>query len=210
MNIRYGKLTILKEVEKLILPCGQKNRAFLCRCDCGKEKVIRMVHLTNGRILTCGCLGKEIYGESKSKIYKLWNSIKTRCKENYFESEFYYKKGIRVCDLWLNSFQEFKKFALSNGYKEGLTIDRIDSNGNYEPNNVRFVTPKENCNNRKNTYMVIYNGESISLQILLEKLKYKGNITTIYARLKRGYSIENALSKPIGKNYIGRLNKQIS
>ena len=74
MNTKYGRLTVIKEVDKLILPCGQTNRAFLCKCDCGQEKVVRMLHLVRGRTLSCGCNGKDVYGAStKSKIYIVWN-----------------------------------------------------------------------------------------------------------------------------------------
>lgn len=204
MKEKFGLLTIIREVDRLRLPCGQTNRAYLCKCECGKEIVIRKSHLFSGRTKTCGCFGKTIRGESSSAVYKVWNSIKTRTKPNYFQSKNYYDKGIRVCDEWLNSFQEFKKFALENGFKKGLTIDRIDSNGNYEPSNVRFVTPKINCNNRKNTFMVEYNGEKHSLQLLHDELKIKIPYATIYTRILRGYTFNEAISKPIGNNYKGR------
>jgi hypothetical protein len=205
MNEKFGLLTIVKEVERLRLPCGQTNRAFLCKCDCGNEAVVRKSHLFNGRTTSCGCRGKGINGECLTPIYKVWNSIKTRTKPNYFKSKDYYDKGVRVCDEWLNSYQEFKKFALANGFKKGLTIDRIDSNGNYEPSNVRFVTPKVNCNNRGNTFMVEYQGKKHSLRLLHEELKLKIPIATIYTRIvKGGYTFEEAITKPIGNNYKGR------
>lgn len=204
MKDKYNNLTVIKEVEKFVLPSGQTNRAFLCRCDCGKEKVVRMLHLVNYRVKTCGCQNKDVFGESNSKIYKIWNSIKTRCKPNYFESKNYYDKGIRVCDEWLNSYQAFKEFCLNNGFKCDLTIDRINSNGNYEPNNVRFVTQKVNCNNRSNTIMVNYKNELISLRLLVEKYQIQTSASTIIARLKRGYDIEKAINAPIKNNYKNR------
>lgn len=201
---KINSLTVIKEVERKKLPCGQFNRAFLCRCDCGKEKEVRLLHLNRGSIKTCGCIGKDVYGESTTEIYKIWNSIKTRTKENYFERKHYFDKNIKVCDEWKNSFQLFKKFAIDNGYKKGLTIDRIDSNKNYEPNNVRFVSAKINANNKSNTFMVVFNGENQSLQLLIDNLNLKIKPFTVYSRIKRGYTVEDALYKPIKNNYAGR------
>lgn len=201
---KINNLTVIKEIERKKLPCGQYNRAFLCKCDCGNETEVRLLHLNRGSIKTCGCAGKDVKGESYSEIYKIYNSIRTRTKENYFERKHYFDKGIKVCEEWKNSFQTFKKFAIENGYKKGLTIDRINSNGNYEPNNVRFVTQKVNANNRHNTFMVEHNGQKKSLRLLVDELGVKIKFDTIYARIKRGYSFEEAVNIPIKNNYSGR------
>jgi len=205
INKRYGHLVVISESEKVYLPCGQPNRVFLCKCDCGREKNIRMVHLTNYRTTTCGCMNKDVFGECKTPLYIVWNSIKTRTKKNHHEHKNYFDRGIRVCDEWANSFQSFKAYATLQGFKKGLTIDRINNDKGYEPGNIRFVPSYVNVNNRRNTCMVEYNGKSISLQLALRQINYKENFTTIYARIKRGYSFEDAIKIPIKNNYKGRI-----
>lgn len=189
-------LTIIKQVPDITLPCGQKNKAFLCRCDCGKEKVIRKVHLFRNRIKSCGCYGKDVNGESKTKLYTVWNSIKTRCKPNHHEKHIYYDRGISVCEEWKNSFQSFKSWALKNGYDEKLQIDRIDNFLGYTPDNCRFVDSKTNCNNRRNTFYVNYDGKKESLRMLLDRIKSENGFYTVYNRIKRGWDHYEAIHTP--------------
>lgn len=196
---KYGMLTIIEKVPDIVLPCGQKNKAFLCRCDCGREKVIRKLHLFRGRIKSCGCLGKDVYGESNTKLYTVWNSIRTRCKPNHHEKHIYYDRGIAVCKEWLDSFQTFKSWAIENGYKHGLQIDRIDNYLGYSPENCRFVDSKTNCNNRRNTTYVQYEGKKESLRMLVDRLKIEVEFATIYGRIKRGWDPYKAIHTPARK-----------
>lgn len=196
---KYGMLTIIKEVAPLVLPCGQTNKAFLCKCDCGREKVVRKAHLIRRKTVSCGCKGKDVFGESTTKIYTVWNSIRTRCKKTHHEKHLYYDRGIKVCDEWLSSFQTFKSWALENGYKPKLQIDRINNDLGYSPDNCRFVDSKTNCNNRRNTLVVVYMGKTESLMMLIDRLKIKKNTATIYRRLKRGWSAYDAIHKPVRK-----------
>lgn len=165
---KYGKLTVLKRVENAILPSGKQVTRYLCRCDCGNEKVVRKCHLVSGATISCGCAQKEKakslnrkHGYSnKERLYRVWLNIKDRCgnpNNNHYES--YGGRGIAICDEWKNDYESFRKWCLLNGYVEdikpnnrnNLTIDRIDVNGNYEPNNCRFVTNQENCLNKRDT-----------------------------------------------------------
>ena len=196
---KYGMLTIIEKVPDIVLPCGQKNKAFLCRCDCGREKVIRKLHLFRGRIKSCGCLGKDVHGESNTKLYTVWNSIRTRCKPNHHEKHIYYDRGIAVCKEWLESFQAFKSWAIANGYKHGLQIDRIDNYLGYSPENCRFVDSKTNCNNRRNTIYVEYEGKKESLRMIIDRLRIETDFTTIYHRIKRGWDPHKAIHTPARK-----------
>lgn len=205
---KFGKLTAIKEVERIKLPSGQYNRAFLCKCDCGNEKVIRLLHLVRGRIKTCGCLS-EHHNLSNKPLYRCWRSMKERCYlKSYINAERYSSRGIIVCDEWNNSFLTFKEWALENGYDPSLRIDRIDNNGNYQPNNCRFVTNQENVNNREMTFMVKYNGIEYAFMDVM-RLKNINNLhhTTIRTRIKRGWNHDKAIDTPIKNgNYKNRFN----
>jgi len=194
---QYGKLTILSELEALRLPSGQVNRVFECLCECDNITKVRWLHLKRGRITSCGCIQKTKKGLSNSVYGRLLNSMVTRCKENYTEKHIYFDKGIKVCDEWLNDIELFVEFCKNNGYKKGLHIDRIDNSKGYYPNNCRFVTPKENCNNRDNTFFVNYKNKVVSLKMILNELGKDENYSTILARIKRGIEHNEAIDKPI-------------
>lgn len=137
----------------------------------------------------------------KEGLYKtnegiLWNSMRTRTKENYFQSHLYFHKGITVCEEWKYTREAFCEWAKKNGYKKGLQLDRIDNSKGYSPNNCRFVTSKINNNNRDNTFFVTYNNETISLKLLVLKLNREENYNTIFRRIKRGWSHKDAIETP--------------
>jgi hypothetical protein len=199
---KYNMLTIIKEVDSLILPSGQKNKAFLCKCDCGTEKIVRKLHLVTGRIKSCGCLRRVDNLKSDDPIKKLYRTINYRVSENYFQKHLYFNKGIKMCDEWKNDRYSFYLWANNNGYSKGLQIDRIDSNGNYEPSNCRFVTPKQNCNNRENTFFVIYYGKKYAFTELIQINNLQKHEATIRNRIKRNWTIEKAFDTAIRKgNY---------
>ncbi len=137
---------------------------WLCKCECGVERVVRGSDLRNGSSQSCGCLNIEAskaaatkHGHGHSRLYNVWVGIKQRCYYTNSNSYKYYGgRGITICDEWLHDFQAFHDWAIANGYDEvaergGCTIDRIDVNGNYEPDNCRWVTMKEQSYNRRNT-----------------------------------------------------------
>lgn len=166
---KFERLTVIKRVDDAVIPSsGKKVHRYLCKCDCGAEKIIRKCHLTHGSIRSCGCLQRETLGNlrrkhgfsHKERLYSVWLDMKERCRNknnNHYMS--YGGRGIKVCEEWNNDYLSFRNWCLSNGYKEdikasgrnNLTIDRIDVDGNYEPDNCRFITNKENCLNKRNT-----------------------------------------------------------
>lgn len=196
---QFGKLTVIKEVEHFKQPSGQKQRAILCKCECGNEKAIRLSHLIRLRIQSCGCVLKKWKGESTTRIYKTWKAMKERVHlKTYIRSNRYYDRGISICKEWDNDFFTFKEWALNNGYKDNLQLDRIDNNGNYEPSNCRFVTNKQNANNREMTFFVNYKNQKYPIMELFSKL----NILVIHQpairnRISRGWDHEQAFDKPI-------------
>jgi len=166
-NQRFSRLTVIKYTEK------RQNGSviWLCKCDCGNFKEAKTHELNRHGVQSCGCLHREItskrlrsrrgklnasykHGEShpKTKLYYIWVGIKQRCfNPKSREYKYYGKRGIIVCSEWRNNYLIFKTWALANGYQEGLTIDRIDNNGNYEPSNCQFITRSENVGKSNRT-----------------------------------------------------------
>lgn len=209
---RFNMLTVIKELPINIRPSGQPERIFLCKCDCGNTTKIRLLHLIRDRIKSCGCLttksGKPKHGKSGTNLYKIWRGIITRTRPYHPERHLYFDRFIDVCEEWFNDFAEFEKFAIKNGYKYGLQIDRIDNNRGYYPNNCRFVHPIINVNNRNNTVKVIYKNKEYPFMILIRDKNLLPHFAAIKSRIKRGWSVEDAFDKPIRNGNYKRTRKE--
>lgn len=198
---RFSRLTVIRRVE------GVKGPAlWLCVCDCGKETKAYGSDLRHGKKKSCGCLNRErtliqcslnrTHGMQPYRLYYIWRSMKARVlNEKHKNYPDYGGRGITVCDEWLHSFEEFRDWALANGYRDDLTIDRINTNGNYEPSNCRWATQKEQQNNRRSNHPITYNGETHTIKQWSEIIGM--NKGTLGDRIAHGWPIERALTEPI-------------
>lgn len=200
---RFGRLVVLYECDE------RKNRQVVwhCRCDCGNEVDIRGSDLTSGRTTSCGCYQRERAAEAnivhgmnrqgeRHPVYRTWSHMLQRCEN---PSRKCYKdyggRGITVCSEW-HDFIPFRDWALANGWGKGLTLDRIDNDGNYEPGNCRWTTRKEQARNRRSNRLITFNSKTQTLVEWAEEVGVKLN--TLHDRIDTyHWPIERALTEPI-------------
>lgn len=201
----FGKLKIVSlEYKKQKYNKNNKKDGFLyyfnCVCTCGKNVIVNLHDLTSKHTQSCGCFQKEqtsnknkVHGLTHSRLHNIWVSLKQRCYNiNNQAYKNYGGRGIAVCNEWKNDFITFYNWAINNGYKEDLTIDRIDVNSNYYPENCRWITKAEqNRNYRRNVY-VIYKNKKYCLKSLAEKFNI--NYKIFHKKYKKGISIEDIIN----------------
>lgn len=197
-----GKLTIIKLMH-FKDDTNTIRKGCICKCECGNYiGPSRLVSLLNGDLLSCGCYQKEVHskllssrnfkhGFSTEHLYTLWGAMINRATDiNRKDAKYYSEKGITVCDAWRNDYVSFREWSLKNGYKEGLSLDRIDNSKGYSPENCRWI-PKEQNSNKTNNRILTYNG--ISKTITQWSRERNLSWGTINRRLKVGKTIGQAL-----------------
>lgn len=197
IGLKFNRLTVIEYVS---------YSKYLCLCDCGNTIIVSSADLKSGHTKSCGCYKKESsqnnhlkkHGLSKERVYRIWKGMKSRCyNAQNIEFNIYGGRGIKICDEWKNNFVNFYNWSMSNGYLDNLTIDRIDVNGNYEPNNCRWISLNAQQRNRRAKRSITYNG--ITHCIIEWAEIYNINRKTLTTRLNAGWSIENALTTPVRK-----------
>lgn len=207
---RFGKLVVIGRAPNG--NCGQTR--WMCECDCGNLTSATSQHLRAGNTKSCGCGKAKFTAEfnratktshggashtNRSRLYKIYTGMKSRCFQKHSRAyKDYGGRGITICNEWLgeHGFENFRDWSLSHGYRDDLTIDRIDNDGNYSPENCRWVTMKQQTNNtRRNRYLTL-NGET---HTATEWGEITGiNRITIVNRCLAGWTDEEALTIPVG------------
>lgn len=194
---RFGRYTVLRRAESYISKDGHKHIRWMCKCDCGSERVVFAQSLRSGKSTSCGCLQREIatkHGGKYTRLYGIWHNIKYRCNnKNSAEYKNYGGRGISVCKEW-NDFEPFRDWAITHGYDNNRSIDRIDNGGDYCPENCRWVSAKEQANNRRSNRFITVGNDT---HTITEWEQISGlSRQIIHWRLSHGWTPEEALTRP--------------
>lgn len=194
---RFGLLTVIKRSGT-----QGKSSTWLCRCDCGNECTVQGGNLRARHTTSCGCYRREFasknaktHGMTKTRLYRLWQRMRERCylktKDGY---DRYGGRGITVCPEWMDSFEAFRDWAIANGYRDDLTLDRMDNDGPYSPENCRWSTIVEQANNKSTSRLITYGGRTQTLAQWAHEIGIGRD--TLRHRIESGWSIERALTEP--------------
>lgn len=197
---KYGRLSAYKEVKGT-----RYSRRILCKCECGNEVIVNLNALLSGNTKSCGCLRKDTtkshftkHGLKNHPLYCVWRGIKDRClNPNCKAYKNYGGRGISVCPEWLE-FQPFYKWAVANGYKRGLTIERINNNHNYCPDNCKFIPKAKQSKNRRGLRWIELNGKKKTISDWARTIGISRG--SLRDRLKNGWNTQDALTTPNLKN----------
>lgn len=204
---KYGRLTVISFV-------GTKNKKarWLCKCDCGNIVEVYGVDLRGANTKSCGCLrhqGRQSLHHNliKTRIYGIWTGMKQRCYDiNAKQYKDYGGRGITICDEWKNDFMTFYDWSIGNRYNDTLTIDRINNDGSYCPENCRWTTHKKQMSNTRRNLIYTIDGETLCLSEWCEK--YNMPYWTVLHRIHRGVDVKTALTKPIDITRRNKLYKE--
>jgi hypothetical protein len=184
---------------------GKEDLVVVAQCKCGRVDAVECRSLSRGRSTKCKACAtrkcKTTHGDSRAgenrPLYHVWSNMIRRCNVPSLRSyPDYGGRGICVCEEWKRDYSAFKKWALMNGYSGGLQIDRINNDGNYEPSNCRWATPKVNVRNRRNNHLVSAFGEVKCLSEWSEDRRCCVSHVALRNRLQRGWNAERALTTP--------------
>lgn len=196
---RYERLTVIARAGT----DSGGHSTWTCLCDCGKYTTVSSSHLNSGSVKSCGCYGRDWssrrllkHGFSHTRIFNIWKNMIARCEQpERADFCWYGGRGICVCEEWKNDFLNFKKWALQNGYADQLTLDRVDNNKNYSPDNCRWANISMQARNRRNNHILIYKNQA---KTIAEWSEITGiHRATLTSRVKAHWSIEKTLTLPV-------------
>lgn len=191
---RFGRLIVLSRQGSI-----GKKVSWLCLCDCGNKKLVTSYRLQSGQTKSCGCLQRELarsrhttHGMTNTKIYEVWKHMHSRCRDKTDKSyKDYGNRGIKVCKRWF----KFENFYRDMGdLPRGLTIERIDNDRGYFPDNCKWATPKEQANNKRTNILIEYQGQHLTLSQWADKIHVK--YPALWDRIRKAHwLIEKSLTK---------------
>lgn len=202
---KFGRLTVIERAKDHIQTNGRHTVCWLCKCECGNTCEIRSADLKRGATVSCGCYNRDRakrgdnrrkHGLHETRLYRIWGAMKSRCNNpKQKEYQHYGGRGIAVCDEWLHELQAFYDWAMASGYADNLTIDRIDNNKGYSPDNCRWATRIEQNNNTSRNHLITYNGKTQTIAQWAREynIPYKRLIQRIN---QSHWNIEKALNTP--------------
>ena len=204
---KFGRLIVVKRVQNI----GTRT-AWLCKCQCGNERIATSGNLRQGNTTSCGCYHREAasianikHRKSREKIYIEWSGIKTRCYNKTFDQYMNYGgRGITMCDRWRESFEAFYEDVskLPHFGEQGYTLNRKDNDGNYEPNNVEWADRINQANNKRNNHLLTYNGKTQTIAQWSSDKNIPSSV--ILKRLSLGWGVDETLTKPV-RQYIAKV-----
>lgn len=194
---KYGRLTAIREVEGT-----SYSRRVSCVCDCGNKIIVNLNALLSGNTKSCGCLKQELLLESKAShglsatpLYSVWGSIKDRCLNTNCKSyKNYGGRGISICGQWVDNFHLFYKWAMNAGYKPGLTIERVNNDKSYCPENCTFIPLSKQSKNRRNLNFITFKDRTKTISSWAREIGISRE--SLRDRFKNGWGIEEALTTP--------------
>lgn len=203
---RFGRLEVIKRANN-----KGKEPFWLCKCDCGNFKEISGSRLRTGKTKSCGCLKSKgivktnvdrvcnkTHGMSDTRLYRIYNKMKLRCYSKVNKAyKGYGGRGITICQEWLDDFMNFYNWAMENGYSDDLSIDRIDNDKGYFPENCRWTTAKEQANNTRSTVFLTYKGETKPASEWSKITGIRQNTLTM--RKRNGWSDDRCIETPVKK-----------
>lgn len=201
VGMKFGMLSVISRAEDNIGNDGKNVIMWNCVCECGNKTIVDGRSLKKGHTKSCGCLQGEHHNDSshilgKTRLYRIWTNMKQRCyNPNNSNFKNYGAKGVTICEEWKNSYTKFKEWATNNGYNDTLTVDRINVNDNYYPENCRWISLREQENNKSVNHFITFNGETLTLAEWNRKLGFKRGV--LEYRLKKGWDIEKAITTPL-------------
>lgn len=166
---------------------------WVVECYCGVKFITNPTSVKLNKTLSCGCSRKK-HGDSTTRLYGIWNGMRHRCLDKkHISYHRYGGRGIKVCEEWDKSYENFKEWAINNGYQEELSIDRIDNDKDYSPSNCKWSSIKEQCNNRENNNRLTFNG--VSKTVAEWSVETGLPYNTIHKRILHGWEVEDILTK---------------
>lgn len=195
---KCGRLTVIRRCP---INTKQNKPQWECLCECGNTVIVSASSLRSGNTKSCGCYKRDIdrlvnttHGESKTKLYHIWSSIKDRCYNVHAKSyKDYGERGITMCDEWLNSYESFRDWAIEHGYEDGLSIERVDVNSNYCPANCTWIPLSKQCDNKRTTIYITIGDETKPLKKWCDT--YDVKYSTALYRYHKGYSINEIFKR---------------